>query len=307
MGADISPWLVQLLAPSEFSIAAGGYEISSMDSTVDEVRHANLLRLLEQYPTIQAFADAIDRPHSQVSQLKNRNRHSTTGAPRAIGGDIARHIEKCLNLDPGWMDTQHLAEGDVRPTGASAHLVSQPPYSSSPLITWGAILSNTLPPVFRIAVPDDSMAPQVRAGQIVEFTTGVGPRPGDGVLVSDASGALYFRVYRTRRADEWEAHPLNEAYRPLDAERDGLTVLAVRGAAAVCRRTCREGAQRPRDQHRARRRPVHQGHDEEARKLRAHACHHDRRQGHLLRVQSPQLLERCQAGRLCHQRHGQHR
>lgn len=195
--------------------------------TIAEVRHANLLALLSRYRSLQAFADAIDRSHSQVSQLKNRNRHSTSGEPRAMGDDIARHIEQKLGLGVGWMDTQHPPAGDVRPVGAPAHLVSQPFYTSSPLLNWGSILSTTLPHIFRIAAPDDSMAPQVRAGQIVEFTTGIEVKPGDGVLVSDSAGATYFRLYRVRRADHWEAHPLNDAYRPLDSQLDGLIVLAV--------------------------------------------------------------------------------
>lgn len=56
----------------------------------------------------------------------------------------------------------------------------------------------------------------------------VQPRPGDGVLVSDSSGGVYFRIYRAGRADRWTAVALNPAYGPdLDSERDGLRVLAV--------------------------------------------------------------------------------
>lgn len=196
--------------------------------TIDALRHANLLALLADYPSIQAFADAIERSHSQVSQLKNRNRHSTSGEPRAIGDDMARHIEAKLGKPVGWMDTQHPVAGASRSPGARAHRVSHTPYTSSPLLNWGDIVPTLpLPNTFRIAVPDDAMAPKVRAGQIAEFTAGIEPRPGDGVLVTDSAGALYFRAYRTRRADQWEAHPLNDAYRPLDSQLDGLTVLAV--------------------------------------------------------------------------------
>lgn len=84
-----------------------------------------------------------------------------------------------------------------------------------------------LPPTFRVAAVDDSMAPRVKAGEVVEFAVGEAPRPGDGVLVRDSTGALYFRIYRQRRPGAWEAHPVNDAFQALESERDGLSVVAV--------------------------------------------------------------------------------
>jgi phage repressor protein C with HTH and peptisase S24 domain len=87
--------------------------------------------------------------------------------------------------------------------------------------------SDKLPEVFQVAVPDDSMAPRVRAGETVEFSTTEKPLPGDGVLVRDQAGGVYFRRYRQAHAGAWEAYPVNEAYRTLLSDRDGLTLLAV--------------------------------------------------------------------------------
>lgn len=84
-----------------------------------------------------------------------------------------------------------------------------------------------LPPVYRVAVPDDAMAPRVRAGQIVEFERDAPARPGDGVLVLDSDGRPYFRVFRERRPGHWQAHPMNDAYSPLDSIADGLEVVGV--------------------------------------------------------------------------------
>jgi hypothetical protein len=96
------------------------------------------------------------------------------------------------------------------------------------LIEWGEVVSEKeLPAVFEVQAPDDAMAPRVRVGQTIKFDRTIEPRPGDGVLVRDASGAPYFRLYRAGRPGEWEAHALNEAYRPLDSVRDGLQVIAV--------------------------------------------------------------------------------
>jgi len=88
-------------------------------ATIDEIRHTNFLALLSQHKTIQAFADRLQRSHSQVSQLKNRNKHSSGGEPRVIGDDFARHIEVMMGKPPGWMDSPHDGETD-RPLSAKA-------------------------------------------------------------------------------------------------------------------------------------------------------------------------------------------
>lgn len=89
-----------------------------------------------------------------------------------------------------------------------------------------------LPDVFKLAVPDASMAPKVQQGTMVEFTRQLAPRPGDGVLVRDSAGHYYVRMYRERRPGHWEAYAVNEAYRPLDSRDDALEVVAVLTAVA---------------------------------------------------------------------------
>ncbi len=84
-----------------------------------------------------------------------------------------------------------------------------------------------LPVTFCAAVPDDSMMPRVRRGDVLEFDTRETPRSGDGVLVRDDAGRLYFRVYRQGMPPAWEAHPLNSDYLPLKGGDVGLAVVAV--------------------------------------------------------------------------------
>lgn len=83
------------------------------------------------------------------------------------------------------------------------------------------------PPTFRVSMPDDSMLPRVRRGDVLEFDAREQPRTGDGVLVRDAQGNLYFRIYRQAKPGQWEAHPVHTDYLPLHSERDGLTVVGV--------------------------------------------------------------------------------
>lgn len=131
---------------------------------------------------------------------------------------------------PDWSDEQHPSEGAPL-RGVVAQILSQPLNSNCPLISWGAVLdTDPLPASFRVAIPDDSMAPRLQPGQEVELATGQQPGAGSGVLVRDSSGLLYFRAYRPGRGSHWEAYPLNQAYQTLDSQRDGLELLAVLAA-----------------------------------------------------------------------------
>ena len=73
-------------------------------STIRDIRHANLLLLIEQAGSTQALADQLEKSHSQISQLRNQSVHSGTGKPRTVGDDLAREIEQKLRLPKGWMD-----------------------------------------------------------------------------------------------------------------------------------------------------------------------------------------------------------
>lgn len=66
---------------------------------------------------------------------------------------------------------------------------------------------------FQVPVPDDAMAPRVRAGTNAEFDTTLTPRDGDGVLVRRSDGELYFRLYRDTRDGCFEAVALDARYR----------------------------------------------------------------------------------------------
>lgn len=82
--------------------------------TSSEIRHANLLTLIEEAGSIQAVAEKLGKDHAQISQLKTQAKHSKTGKPRLIGDDIARLIEERFELEIGWMDNLH-EDGQVPP------------------------------------------------------------------------------------------------------------------------------------------------------------------------------------------------
>lgn len=115
-----------------------------------------------------------------------------------------------------------------------AHQLSEPIRQTVPSIVWEQLMSEdqkgALPPVFRVAMPDDSMVPRIRQGAVLILSTELTPEVGDGVLVRDGTGQVHFRQYRAGRPGVWEAYAFNENYRPLESGRDGLVVLAVKVA-----------------------------------------------------------------------------
>lgn len=72
--------------------------------TVHDIRHVNLLHLIAAFGSIQKFATAVGKSHSQISQLRNSLVHSKTGQPRVMGDKLARDIELKLGKPIGWMD-----------------------------------------------------------------------------------------------------------------------------------------------------------------------------------------------------------
>lgn len=96
------------------------------------------------------------------------------------------------------------------------------------IIAWEDLMSEALPHRFQTRIPDDAVAPLVPAGSMVTFdTTITSPRPGDGILVKDSAGYFHFRRFRQGSPQRWEAYSSNDAYRLLDSERDGLTLVGV--------------------------------------------------------------------------------
>lgn len=112
--------------------------------------------------------------------------------------------------------------------GVIAHPMSQMSFETVPSITWEQLMSeDPKMGTFSAAIPDDAMAPRVRAGTECFFKTDIPARPGAGVLVRDSSGAVYLREYREAAGGAWEAHAANPAYRTLHSVTDGLCVIAV--------------------------------------------------------------------------------
>ena len=75
--------------------------------TIADIRHDNLLELIEEFGSAEALAEAADTSPVYLSQLRNKAPDSKTGKPRQIGDPLARKLEAAACKPVGWMDNVH--------------------------------------------------------------------------------------------------------------------------------------------------------------------------------------------------------
>jgi len=155
------------------------------------------------------------------------------GRPRSL-----LQLASALDVSPEWLESgkgaKHAARLGASPlSGGSgvpieAHRVSLPPADDLPIFNWGDVLNATdLPDRFAVRLPDDAMAPRAPAGTVIRFRKTTEAKQGDGVLVRDGNGDMFFRRMQARTPGHWRALAGNDAYAPLDSIADKLTVVAV--------------------------------------------------------------------------------
>lgn len=135
---------------------------------------------------------------------------------------------------PGWLATKgHPASEGSAPleyphSGALAHSVLLDEFTVPSLTTWGELMqTKELPTLFRVAVPDDALAPKIPRGAELIMAAGGTPRPSQVVLVREgASGALHLRRYAQGAGENWQARAPNVDYPTFDAAEHSLQLLA---------------------------------------------------------------------------------
>lgn len=141
--ANFSDSLTFSQAPRESRRLAHCYLMSDM--TNDEIRHANLLMLIERVGGMRQLADRLGHSStSTLSQMKNRSPDSKTGKPKGVGVALARKLEKAMGLDAGWMDIPHESVGSVL-TGSGPKPIAQPvwPFADISPARWYAVDERT--------------------------------------------------------------------------------------------------------------------------------------------------------------------
>jgi phage repressor protein C with HTH and peptisase S24 domain len=146
---------------------------------------------------------------------------------RGVSRDGAIKAERLYGVSVDWVLTGQGLGKTSRSDVPRDQLLSLDEHTVPPrTFSWEVLMGAQLPEQFRVALIDDAMAPDAMAGELVEMDTTEKPRPGDGVLVRDAAGTVYFRRFRPGRGDAWTAYASNPAYPSLESERDGLTIIA---------------------------------------------------------------------------------
>jgi uncharacterized protein YaeQ len=82
--------------------------------TISEIRHENLLTLIDEMGSAEALAEAAGTSSVYLSQVKNRSPDSKTGKPRQIGDPMARRLESACKKPEGWMDNVHSWSAQVQ-------------------------------------------------------------------------------------------------------------------------------------------------------------------------------------------------
>src|SRR5690606_8288758 len=75
---------------------------------IDDIRRKNLAFLARQRGGVGSLSVLIGKDPSQVSQWINGSINSGTGKPRGIRSSTCRTIEEKLQVEPGWLDKEHI-------------------------------------------------------------------------------------------------------------------------------------------------------------------------------------------------------
>ncbi len=165
-----------------------------------EIRLANLRALLAEAGGKQIrLAERLKKSASQLNKWFSGH--------RTITEDSAREIEANVKKPRGWLDQIHSAiptpsttatkDGTVHPLFKGvAHAMQLDAFTVPPITTWEDLMKlNDIPPTFRVAVPDDALAPKIARGtEVIMAATGTA-RPGQVILVQDGSGGRHLRRY----------------------------------------------------------------------------------------------------------------
>lgn len=110
--------------------------------TIDDIRHANLLKLIVERGGQRALAETIGKAPAQISQWVTKAPNQR-GTARAISSASARAIEKALGLPSAWMDQPQSPDSITAPMDAFERIHGNTP--ASPAASPGAMAADLIP------------------------------------------------------------------------------------------------------------------------------------------------------------------
>lgn len=172
---------------------------------------------------------------------------------KRIGEESADALEAAF---PGWLSGAPLADGAIivperkhRSSREKPHslmdLKSNPSFTLLPVVQFQGLnmmerndvsrvggdwvsTPGQFSPVTKVTtMPDDSMYPEIWAGEFIALDPEIKADAGDTVLIKDQHGGLWIRKYRPLPGGQFDAIAANDDHAPLRSTEGGLEVLAV--------------------------------------------------------------------------------
>lgn len=149
-------------------------------------------------------------------------------------------IAAALQVRPEWLlhatggpdlmtPPQHVVMEEIARYGDSlpAHAVSQRQHIVTPRkLVWEDLMIEDITGQFILAIEGDALAPQYLPGQSGIWEAGDAGRPGQPVLLADASGSFYLRLFEPRANGSWAGVSERRGHRELTPENDAVRVVA---------------------------------------------------------------------------------
>lgn len=176
-------------------------------TTVFDIRRANLVSLLQKYPSTAAFNVAVGKKRKNPGFTMIKNQVKNGDKVRVMGDALAREVEAKLSLPVGWMDSEHrdrdsvgYIEGETAEVFPmkTLKLAGADPMKEERVFLDQETLDKYFPGRGRegfaaAIVHDETMSPAVRTGDRVlidetksQFTT-------DGIYCLDVGGVLVLK------------------------------------------------------------------------------------------------------------------
>lgn len=204
--------------------------------SISEIRRENLLKILELKKLNKTdLAKKLNRKVQQISAI-------TTGYI-SIGTKLTRELEKALELEPYFLDTDHNVEeislkNNTKKIPILSWVQAGNPQSVGDMdfSDW-LLVDNTLSDsCFALKVKGDSMIPEFNEGDIVVINPSIRAKPGDFVVARVCSMAGNCETTLKRYAlvgiddlgrEIFELRPLNGLYAPIRSDQLQIEVTGV--------------------------------------------------------------------------------
>lgn len=205
---------------------------------IHDIRRANLAALITtRFSGNQsALATAIDRQASYVSRCLAESGKNQ----KPIGEKFARHVESCLGLPHGWLDTAHeAASGPSQEAALEPGSTLSRPFKRTKIVGtaqlgpdgyWDALAAmdgwldvpTNDPEAYSLRVKGDSMSPAIRSGWVVWCEPNHNLIPGEYVMVRRTNGECMVKELLYENAEEVSLMAVNDGYGRLTIPREEI-------------------------------------------------------------------------------------